>query len=269
MSDIPGPGADPAHYLAFAHELADAAGREILPRFRAGGEVTDKGVSAFDPVTEADRAAEAAMRALVKARHPTHGLVGEEYGTEAGSSDLAWVFDPIDGTRAFIAGLPVWGTLIALTERGRPILGVLDQPVLGERFVGFGGRAVMRQRGGAERALHVRPTEELSRAVLCSTTPDMFDARERPRFQEVAARARLVRYGTDCYAYGMLAAGFVDLVVEASLKPFDILAHIPIIEGAGGIVTDWDGRPAYAGGRCIAAASRALHAEALLHLRGL
>ncbi|MCP5433585.1 MAG: histidinol-phosphatase [Alphaproteobacteria bacterium] len=259
---------DLAGLVAFAHELADAAGREILPRFRVPIAVANKHkAGGFDPVTEADRAAEIAMRALVKARRPGDGILGEELGHEPGTGPFTWVFDPIDGTRAFMAGLPVWGTLIALLDGDRPVLGVLDQPFLGERFLGHDGHAELRSHG-ATTTLRSRSDAALKDAILCATTPDMFKGEEIARFGAVAARARLTRYGTDCYAYGMLAAGFVDLVIEASLKPYDILAHIPIVEGAGGIVTNWQGGPAYAGGRCIAAANKAIHAEALAILAG-
>jgi histidinol phosphatase-like enzyme (inositol monophosphatase family) len=253
--------------LAFADTLADAAGAAILPHFRTGIAVANKAASGFDPVTLADQAAERAIRALITARYPDHGVLGEEFGETAGASGYRWVIDPIDGTRAFIAGLPLWGTLIALTHEGVPVLGVMDQPYLGERFVGAGGQA-WGQTALGRADLRTRAMGRLEGALLSTTDPDLFAPQERVAFDAVRARCQLTRLGCDCYAYAMVAAGHIDLVIESGLKPYDILALIPIIEGAGGVVTDWRGAPAFAGGQVVAAGSAAVHAEALALLAG-
>ena len=249
---------------AFAGTLADAAGSAILPHFRQSIAVHDKaGQDDFDPVTEADRAGEAAMRRLIEDRFPDHGIVGEEFDDKPSASGLSWVLDPIDGTRAFICGLPLWGTLIALADGGRPVLGVVDQPYLKERFVGMGASATLNGR-----PLRTRACGDLGQAALSTTGIAWFTPAEQAAFLAVEARARLTRYGYDCYAYCMVAHGFLDLVVEAGLQPYDIQALIPIIEGAGGVVTDWSGGDAAGGGQIIAAGDRRVHAQALEVLRG-
>jgi len=256
------PPAELKEYLAFAHCLADAARPEIMRHFRVHSVVEDKADredGGYSPVTAADRGAEAAMRALIRARYPEHGIMGEEHGHEGTRARLTWVIDPLDGTRAFISGLPLFGTLIALNVDGKPVLGIMDQPVLKERFVGCAGASYL-----GEQRLKTRPCTRLDQATLFCTEPDMFgQARERAAFDAVAGRVRLRRFGGDCYAYCMLALGFVDLVVEGSLKPWDIQALIPIIEGAGGVVTGWDGGPAEAGGLVVAAGDPRLHAKVL------
>jgi histidinol phosphatase-like enzyme (inositol monophosphatase family) len=249
--------------IDFACTLADASARVILPRFRSQLAVENKaGAAAFDPVTEADREAETVMRALIEQHHPDHGILGEEHGTRAGSSDYLWVLDPIDGTRGFMTGLPTWGTLIGLQEGERPIVGVMNQPFSRDRFVGGGGRAELR-RDGIVTALSSRKCARLEDAVLSTTSPEAFPDGDLRYFDALRKRARMVRYGGDCYAYAMVAAGLIDLVVESGLKPYDIVALIPLIEAAGGIVTTWDGGPAHLGGRIIAAGDRALHAAVL------
>jgi myo-inositol-1(or 4)-monophosphatase len=254
--------------LAFAHRLADAAGEAIRPYFRQKIAVTDKGTARFDPVTAADKGAEQAIRALLKAERPADGILGEEYGEQAGTSGRVWVIDPVDGTAGFITGLMQWGTLIALNEGGKPVLGFLDQPVLRERFVGTQEGAVLRSPDG-EAKLNVRPCASLSEAVVMTTHPwAYFDASEQDIFRQIADKALFTRFGGDCYAYGLLAMGFVDLVVEARLKPWDIQALIPVVKGAGGIVTDWRGGPCLDGGRVIAAGDKRVHAEALKFLAG-
>ena len=246
-----------------AAAMAEAARAETLPRFRAAGlDVANKAAEGFDPVTEADRAAEAAMRAVLDARRPGDAIHGEELGCRAGETGLTWVIDPIDGTRAFLCGAPTWGTLIAVTDAHGPVYGVIDQPFTGERWVGGLGTAEWR-RGGVERPLATRATADLAQARLCSTFPEIGTAAERAAFQRLSARVPLTRYGLDCYAYGLLAAGAVDLVVEAGLGAYDICAPIAVIEAAGGVVTDWQGRPAHGGGQVLAAANRRLHAAAL------
>lgn len=250
-------------YLAFAERLADASAEAIGPYFRSQLDVTDKGHEVFDPVTVADRAGEQAMRDLIQAHYPTHGILGEEDDAVVGSSPLTWVLDPIDGTRAFITGLPLWGTLIALNDGTRPVLGVMNQPFTGERYIGSPSGAWCK---GAR--LKTRACESVSSAVVMCTTPDMFAMPwQRAAFDALAARARLTRYGGDCYAYCMLASGFVDAIVEASLQPYDIQALIPIIEGAGGVVSAWDGGPAQNGGAIVACGDSALHEQLVRHLR--
>jgi myo-inositol-1(or 4)-monophosphatase len=248
-------------YLHFANELASAAAAAILPHFRAPVGVDSKGGAAFDPVTAADRCAERAMRALIRARYPHHGIVGEEEGGRAGDG-LTWVLDPIDGTKAFLLGLPLWGTLVALNDGTRPVLGVMHQPFTRERFVGTGERAWC---GG--HALRTRACAKLEDAYLMCTGPDVFDAAQRGAFDAVARRVRLLRYGGDCYAYCMLAAGLVDVVIEAGLQAWDVQALIPIVEGAGGVITTWDGGDAQHGGAIVACGDARLHAEVMAVLR--
>ncbi|AVD90498.1 histidinol-phosphatase [Pseudomonas sp. SWI44] len=250
-------------FRAFAEQLADAAALAIKPYFRASLDVEDKGGRLYDPVTVADKAAEDAMRELIQARYPEHGILGEELGTALGSSPLHWVLDPIDGTRAFITGLPLWGTLIALNDGSRPVVGVMNQPFTGERFVGTPEGA-----WGNKTLLKTRACSDLASATLMCTTPDMFDIPARKAaFEAVAGKARLMRYGGDCYAYCMLASGFVDVIVEASLQPYDVQALMPIIEGAGGVITAWDGSSAQHGGCVVACGDPKLHAQVLEMLR--
>lgn len=252
-----------AEYQAFAEQLADAAAAAIAPYFRAELAVDDKGGRLFDPVTVADKAAERAMRELILARYPEHGILGEEEDAVTGSSPLTWVLDPIDGTRAFITGLPLWGTLIALNDGERPVLGVMNQPFTGERYT---GSPVGAWRNGTP--LRTRACKSLSSARLMCTTPDMFDsAARRAAFEAVAADAQLLRFGGDCYAYCMLASGFVDAIVEASLQPYDVQALMPIVEGAGGVMTAWDGSTAQHGGAVIACGDPELHAQLVERLR--
>lgn len=253
-------------FEAFVDELATVSGDAIRPFFRTALGVEDKNRSgAFDPVTAADRAAEQAMRMLIRQRFPDHGIIGEEFGAERGDAQYVWILDPIDGTKAFISGMPAWGTLIALTRAGKPVYGMMHQPFIGERFCGDGAAAAYRGPAGG-RALRVRPCEDLSAAVLYTTSPRHMNAFDRSAFSRVEEAARLSRYGGDCYSYCMLAAGCIDLIVETDLKPYDIAALIPIIEGAGGVVTGWDGG-AWDGGagpaRIVAAGDRRIHAQAL------
>ncbi len=250
-------------FTQFVHELATLSGQAILPFFRTAIAADDKSRGgAFDPVTEADRAGEATMRQLIKRTFPTHGIVGEEFGTEREDAEYVWVLDPIDGTRAFIAGLPTWGTLIGLNRGGVPVFGMMHQPFTGERFFGDTRGASFRGPGG-ERRLRVRPCPSLKDAVMATTSPRLFTGETLRAYDRVESVARLARYGCDCYAYCMLAAGHIDLVVESGLKPYDIVALIPIIEGAGGIVTAWDGGPAANGGSIVAAGDRRVHAAAV------
>ena len=255
-------------FAAFVDELAAVSGETILPFFRTALGVENKSRSGgFDPVTAADRAAEAAMRALINRTFPEHGILGEEFEPKCADAEYVWVLDPIDGTKSFICGMPAWGTLIALTRRGEPIYGLMHQPFTREHFAGDGSAA--RYRGPAgDRALQTRACADLGDAVLLTTSPLLMGEADRHCFGRVEKAVRLSRYGGDCYAYCMLAAGHVDLVIETELKPHDVLPLIPIIEGAGGVVTTWEnGRP-HAGGRIIAAGDRRAHARAMELLRG-
>lgn len=258
-----------AELLEFAHTLADAAGAAILPHFRRRMAVHNKSSDGgYDPVTVADKAAERAVKRLVASRFPEHGFEGEEYGDHAMHARLRWIVDPIDGTRAFVLGLPVWGTLIALTEDGAPVLGMMDQPYTRERFWAARRGARFRGADGKERKLKTRPCAKLADAMMTTTHPDLFAAgAEQEGFQKVKARVRACRYGGDCYTYCMLAAGHIDVIVEAGLKPFDIAALIPIIEQAGGVITSWDGGPASRGGRIVASGDPVLHEQVLRVLK--
>lgn len=249
-------------FATFVDELASLSGEAIRPFFRTTLGVENKSIGSFDPVTEADRAAETAMRALIRRTFPDHGIIGEEFGDERPDAAYVWVLDPIDGTKSFIAGMPAWGTLIGLLKDGVPVYGMMHQPFIGERFAGDGASA--RYRGPAgDRRLSVRSCAGLKDAVLFTTSPLLMSAEERRHFQKVEKNVRLSRYGGDCYAYCMVAAGYVDIVIEAGLKPHDILPLIPIIEGAGGIVTDWRGNSATRGGRIVVAGDRRTHEQAL------
>lgn len=252
---------------AFFARLADAAGAAILPHFRTPFAVENKRQGGFDPVTVADRAAETAMRDLIRATYPDDGIVGEEFGGERLEADRVWVLDPIDGTRAFIAGVPVWGVLAGLLVGARPAFGMMAQPFTGERFTGDGSAAWYSGPGGP-RDLRTRPCASLADAILFTTTPALFQGDDLAAYRRVEGAVRLVRYGCDCYAYCMLAAGFVDLVIEADLQPHDIVPLIPVIEGAGGRVTDWEGRSPARGGRVVASGDAALHETALRLLAG-
>lgn len=256
-----------------ADALADAARSAVLPFFRARGlEATNKGDKlfdgGFDPVTQADHAAEAAMRDILAKRRPDDAIIGEEEAPRPGTSGLTWVLDPIDGTRAFLAGTPTWGVLIALSDASGPLFGMIDQPYIGERFWGGFGEAWVTGPQGRH-ALRVRGSRALDRSLLFTTFPEVGSRAERRGFEAVSERVRLTRYGMDCYAYALLAAGQIDLVIEAGLSNYDIQAPIALIEAAGGIVTDWQGGPAHDGGRAIAAAGPEQHAAALAILRDM
>ena len=251
-------------YSTFALRLADAAGKVTLPHFRSGLAVDNKrGEFTFDPVTAADRDAEHAIRDLIRSHYPAHGIHGEEHGKEEGTSPLTWVIDPIDGTRSFISGVPLWGTLIALNDGTRPVIGVMDQPYTGERFLGRPGGSELIGRHGRH-ILRASRCTKLEDAILGNTDPAMFrDEKAKAAFREVSARVKLRRFGGDCYFYCLLAADTIDLVIEASLQPYDIQAVMPIIEQSGGIVTSWTGTDPQMGGSVVAAATPELHAAAL------
>jgi myo-inositol-1(or 4)-monophosphatase len=250
----------------FAETLAQAARGAILPHFRASPYIDNKAEDGFDPVTIADRAAETAMRALIEKHYPEHGIEGEEFGVKPSQNGWTWVLDPIDGTRAFIAGLPTWGTLIALNQDGRPRIGVIDQAYLEERYIGADGAAWSITRGARQR-MQVRACDHLKHAILATTDQNLFRGAEGGGFEMVRRTAKLTRYGYDCYAYAMLAAGFIDMVIESGLKAHDVQALVPVIEGAGGMVTNWRGEPAWRGGQVIAASDPRIHEQALVALK--
>lgn len=252
---------------AFLKHLAGLAAAETLPRFRAAAAVTDKGKGHFDPVTEADREAEKAIRAAIEARYPHHGIVGEEFGDRNPDAEDVWVIDPVDGTRAFISGIPVWGTLIGRTHRGRAVDGIMAQPFTGEMYYTEGDEARYEGPGGGRR-LATRATSELSHAILFTTTPALFKGHARTAYERLESAVRLARYGTDCYGYAMVASGQADMVCEIGLQNYDVVALIPIIEKAGGVMTDWKGDRAENGGAVLASANARLHDAALAVLNG-
>jgi myo-inositol-1(or 4)-monophosphatase len=254
-------------FAAFVEQLATASGETILPFFRTALSVDNKQAGGFDPVTAADRAAENTMRALIRKTFPGHGVIGEEYGDERTDAEYVWVLDPIDGTKSFINGMPTWGTLIGLMRFGEPVFGLMHQPFTRERFSGDGGAARYRGPAGA-RDLRVRECARLGDALLSTTSPLLMNKSDRAKFARVEDAVKLSRYGGDCYAYCMLAAGQIDLVIETELKPYDILPIVPIILGAGGIVTNWENGPAHAGGRAVVAGDRRVHEQALNLLAG-
>ena len=254
-------------YELFAVELAHEAARVSLPHFRGACEEEDKGGPAgFDPVTQADREAEAAIRRLIAERYPAHGVIGEEYGEDRPDAEHVWVLDPIDGTRAFIAGLPLWTNLIALRTGGRPAVGVIGQPYLGEIFIG-GPSGARLLKGGCDTPLGVRSCAHLNAALIATTDPDLFTGAELGAWTQVRAAARLARLGCDAYAYAMLAAGRIDLVAESALKVWDWSALVPVIEAAGGEVTNWRGGTPDETGQILAVGDARLRDQALVALR--
>lgn len=260
-----------ADLIRVAHLLADTARPVTLQHFRVPGLAADDKAGAdarFDPVTVADRAAERAMRDILAVARPDDAVLGEEYGPTAGTSGLIWVLDPIDGTRGYISGTPTWGVLVAVADDSGPLFGIIDQPYIGERFSGgFGQAAVVGPQGST--ALTTRASRALADATLLSTFPEVGTPLEKTGFDAVAAQVRLTRYGMDCYGYALLAAGQVDLVIEAGLQPYDVHAPIAVIQAAGGIVTDWRGGAAHGGGQVLAAANPAIHAAALAILQDM
>lgn len=252
-----------------ANQLADVARATILPFFRSATLKQDnKRVGGYDPVTEADRAAEQAMRSILAEKRPDDAILGEEFGKRDGTTGLTWVLDPIDGTRGFVSGTPTWGVLISVRDAAGPFYGVIDQPYIGERFIGSPQGAHMTGPLGAAPLATLLP-RNLGQATVFTTFPEVGSSAERDAFHAVAGRAKLTRYGMDCYAYALLARGQIDLVIEAGLQAYDIQAPIAVVQAAGGIVTDWDGNPAHDGGRAIAAANPQIHAQALDILRDM
>ncbi len=256
------------HLERTALALVAAAAAETLRGFRAEVATENKGGSAYDPVTEADRGAEAAIRRLLAERHPDHGVIGEEYGEDRPDAPFVWVVDPIDGTRAYLAGLPLWTTLIALRWRGEPVLGVIAQPFLGETFIGSASGARLLRPDRSDLPLRVRPCPRLTEAVIATTDPDLFSGAELGAWRQVRATARLARLGCDAYAYAMAALGRLDLVVETGLKVWDVEAAVPLLEAAGGFVCDWRGeRMGRTGGQMALGGDRRCLEEALVALR--
>ena len=253
--------------FSFVDKLASASGETILPFFRTALAVENKQAGGFDPVTAADRAAEQSMRTLIRKQFPDHGILGEEYGSEHTDAEYVWVLDPIDGTKSFISGMLAWGTLIGLMRFGEPVFGLMHQPFSRERFSGDGGAARYRGPTG-NRDLHVRQCASIDDALMSTTSPLLMNSDDRAAFGKLEDKVKLSRYGGDCYAYCMLAAGHIDLVIETEIKRHDIAPLIPIITGAGGTVTTWDGGSADDGGRIIAAGDARVHAAAMKMLKG-
>ena len=253
----------PEAFLTFARDLAEAARRETLPRFRQTLAVDVK--DDRTPVTEADRHAEARMRDMIAAAYPDHGVIGEEGGADRPEASHVWVMDPIDGTKKFITGNPLWGTLIALLRDGRPILGVIDVPAAGDRWIAGQGLGCFHETAEGRRRLSCRPCPDMARASLYTTAPEMFEGADALAFARLKAAVHFPLYGGECHAYGLLAAGWCDLVIEGDMAIYDYLSHVAIITEAGGVMTDWKGRPLglQSGGQVIAAGDPARHREAL------
>jgi myo-inositol-1(or 4)-monophosphatase len=250
-----------------AQALADVAQVETLRHFRTSGLVADnKELDAFDPVTVADRAAEIAMRDVLAKMRPQDAILGEEFGYSEGTSGLTWVLDPIDGTRGYISGTPTWGVLISVRDETGPFYGMICQPYIGERFVGGLGEAWVDGPHGRN-DLKARAARPLSEAIMLTTFPAIGTPVEKAAFDAVKKQVQLTRYGMDCYGYALLAAGQVDLVIEAGLQAYDVQAPIAVVQAAGGVATDWRGRPAHEGGRLLAAANAEVHAAALAILQ--
>ena len=261
--------AEQSDIIATAAELAEVARLATLSYFRTADlSAETKEAARFDPVTAADRLSETRMREILARRRPDDGILGEEFAPVAGTSGLTWVLDPIDGTRGFLSGTPTWGVLISVRDATGPLYGLIDQPYIGERFEGGFGRSEMTGPMG-RKTLRTRPSRPLAEAILFTTFPEVGTPADRVQFDKVAQKVRLLRYGCDCYAYALIAAGQIDLVIEAGLQAYDIQAPIAVITAAGGIVTDWQGRPCPDGGRVLAAANAQIHAEALALLNTL
>lgn len=254
---------DQSQLIAVAHKLADAARAETLAYFRTRNlGIVSKLDDGFDPVTIADKKSEEAMRNVLSDLRPDDGILGEEFGNKESETGLTWVLDPIDGTRGFMSGTPTWGVLIALHDGSHPVLGIIDQPYIGERFIGGFGNAEMKGPLG-KCPLAASATTRIEDSIVLTTFPEVGNEQERNGFQAVASQAKLTRYGMDCYGYALLAGGHVDLVIEAGLQPYDIQAPIAVIEAAGGVITNWTGGPVDQGGRALAAATPELHAQTM------
>lgn len=255
----------PAHLVTLAERLADSAAAVVRRYFRTPVAVDDKADQS--PVTVADREAERAIRGILEAERPDDGIFGEEFGTKNLDAEFVWVIDPIDGTKSFITGRPIFGTLIALLHRGRPVLGIIDQPIVADRWIGAAGRPTTHNGQPAR----VRACAGgLAAATLGTTSPDLFPRTDIDGFRRVAGGVKVAVYGGDCYSYGLLASGYLDLVVESGLKLYDFAALVPVVTGAGGLMTDWKGNPLGAGsnGRVVAAGDARTHRETLAALAG-
>ncbi len=252
-----------AEFVRFAEELAAAAGRESLPYFRTRPDMTNKLTEGFDPVTEGDRAGERVMRAMIEKTYPDHGIIGEEYGRKEARSGFTWVLDPIDGTRSFVTGMLSWTTLVGLSFEGEPVVGVMSQPYVGERFIGSPAGAVLKTAAG-ERAIRVQPAARLAEAIGTTTAPGLYRKPYQQAFlNRMRETLRFMRYDGDAYFFCLLAAGQIDIALDASLQIYDIAPLVPIIRGAGGIVSRWDRKAPQMAGDIIAAASEELYEEAL------
>ena len=254
----------PAEFLALAERLAEASGKIVRRYFRTGVEIITKADAS--PVTIADRETEQALRQLVKLAYPAHGLLGEEFPPERADAEFVWIFDPIDGTKSFITGRPLFGTLIALLHRGKPILGVIDHPAIDERWIGASGHPTTFQ----GKPVKVRACADIGKAVLAASSPHMFGTEQAAEaFARVQRKAGLTLYGADCYAYGLIASGFHDIVVEANNGIHDFLPLVPVVEGAGGIITDWEGKAlgVHSGDKVLAAGDKRMHEAALKLIR--
>ena len=251
----------------FACHLAEAAGAAILPHFRKNTPIDVKAHETWDPVTEGDRAGERAIRQLIEERYPDHGIVGEEYGSKPARSDFTWILDPVDGTRAFVIGLPVWATLIGLYEKAVPKIGVMYQPFVGDMFYGNPAGSWLNHRGHVEK-LCVRPASKLADAALGTTSPHLYKGPDASNFENLRNQVKVTRYGGDAYFFSLLAAGHLDIAMDAGLQIYDIAALIPIIRGAGGIVESWDDRDVSLGGNVLAAATPELFAAAKAVMQG-
>ncbi|MEM0900575.1 MAG: histidinol-phosphatase [Pseudomonadota bacterium] len=249
--------------IAFFQRLAAVSAAASLPHFRAHGAVENKLTDGFDPVTAADRAVESALREVISEHYPDHGILGEEFDLKEGDGVHQWVLDPIDGTRAFISGLPVWGVLAGLNRNDRSIAGMMYQPFTDELFCADEDGSWYVRGDTEPLPLQTRTAKSLADATLFTTSPHLFEGAARDRFSKLEAAVKLFRYGCDCYAFAMLAAGHADIVVEPGLQPYDICGLISLIEKAGGVVTDWDGGRPEAGGNVVAAATAELHDKTL------
>ncbi|WP_022729448.1 histidinol-phosphatase [Fodinicurvata sediminis] len=258
----------PQNLVDFAEELAGLAAAVARSHFRTSVSVDTKADES--PVTIADRNAEEKMRAAISARFPGHGVFGEEFGAENPDAEYLWVLDPIDGTKAFITGNPLFGTLVSLLHRGQPILGIIEMPALGERWIGASGHPTRRRDSAGVRETKTRACSDLGRAIMRTTSPDMFPGRQADAYDRLSAACGLTLFGGDCFCYAQLASGYVDLVVEASLKPYDFMALLPVVIGAGGMATDWEGKPLSldSPGDILVAGDPEAHARALALLSG-
>ena len=252
----------PGEIVKFLTQLCDLASDETLPRFRQNVTTENKCEGGFDPVTAADREAERKIRGAIMSQYPTHEIIGEEFGRYNEGAEFSWIIDPIDGTRAFISGIPVWGTLIGLYKNGVPLAGAMDQPFTGERFISDGVKTTYSRLGTTYQA-RTSSNKLFENAILMTTMPELFVDDDALAFRNLQEHCLLTRYGTDCYAFAMLSAGHVDLVIETGVQLYDIAALIPLVENAGGIFTDWDGNSNPKGGRVIAAANKQLHSSAI------